>query len=366
MNVREKFFMQEAVKEARKSRLDPTGRVPCVGAIAVLNNEIIGRAFRGQDPTKPNDHAEFILLESELNKDIPLRDATIYTTLEPCTHRGPGKTPCVDHLLKNKVGRVVIGMLDPNPLILGVGFRKLRAANIPTEVFPYDLMSELEALNRFFISKIENDPIHIMMQKMAASLTRCNDPRQSVAALYHLVSCLSNIQKIESGEIPVIGQETAFFQHWLKRARSYDHAQTVRAYIRLPAFKPEELISKNWFGDFYRNLSEMVFAGKLKVFYIFLLPTPTVTEPIATYFEKIKSFAEEIRVIGLDGQHLNPSDLRPSIVLFENQRFAFTHDRADNSAMLQATEWISKEHFALHADHYQRLELASTVFYRRT
>lgn len=357
--------MEAAIKAARNSPEDRSGMIPRVGAVAVLNNKIIGEASRGQIPNGVNDHAEFILLESVLDKNITLRDATIYTTLEPCTHRGKGKTPCVDRLIQRKVGRVVIGMLDPNPIIRGFGFRKLRAANIPTEVFPFDLMAELEDLNRFFISRIETDPIHMMTQEIGVLLTRCKSPRQAVAAEHHLNHCLSNIQKIESGEIPVIGQEAAFFQHWLKRARSYDGAQSVRAYIRLPAFKPEDLITKNWFEDFYRNISEMVHAGKLKVRYIFLLSTSTVTEPTATYFEKIKTFADEIRIIGLSGQHLNPDDLRPSIVLFETQKFAFTHDRADNSAMLQATEWISKEHYERLSHHYQKLELASTVFYRR-
>ena len=185
--------MEATIKAARKSREDHTGKIPRVGAVAVLDNEIIGVAFRGQDPAKPNDHAEFNLLENIGLKDVSLVDATIYTSLEPCTHRSPDKIPCVDRLIDRKVARVVIGMLDPNPIIRGVGFRRLRDANIPTEVFPHRFMSELEDLNRFFISRIENDPVNKAMQEMGILASRCKDQRQSIAAKYHLDGCLHNL-----------------------------------------------------------------------------------------------------------------------------------------------------------------------------
>jgi pyrimidine deaminase RibD-like protein len=365
MTAEEQHFMEATIEAARKSKADPTGKIPRVGAVAVLNKKIIGVAFRGQDPAKENDHAEFNLLENAGLKDVSLVDATIYTSLEPCTHRGPNKTPCVDRLINRKVGRVVIGMLDPNPIIRGVGFRRLRAANVPTEVFPHKFMSQLEDLNRFFISRIENDVVTKRMQEMGVLVSRCRDPRQSVAAEYHLEECLQNLRRIESGEIPIIGQEAAFFEHWLERARRYKDTQNVRAYIRLPAFKPEELLSKNWFEDFYQKLSDMVASDQLRIKYIYLLPTQEVTPPIEMYLDKIKRFADEIRIIRLSGRHLAPEDMRPSLVLFDTQKFAFTHDRADNAAMLQASEWISTKDMDRHTQRYRRLEMASEVYYNR-
>jgi pyrimidine deaminase RibD-like protein len=65
---------------------------PKVAALATADAEILGSAFRGE--TEPGDHAEFALLQKKGIAATRFAGATIYTTLEPCTVRGPGKTPC--------------------------------------------------------------------------------------------------------------------------------------------------------------------------------------------------------------------------------------------------------------------------------
>ena len=145
-------FARLAIEEARRSVAEDDGRPhPLVGAIVVKNGEVLVIAHRGEGE---GDHAEYIALEKRL-PDAAVAGSTIYTTLEPCTTRNHPKIPCVDRLIERKVGRVVIGMLDPDPRITGRGQRKLRKANIITDLFPHDLMAEVEDLNREFTRALE-------------------------------------------------------------------------------------------------------------------------------------------------------------------------------------------------------------------
>lgn len=70
--------------------------------------------------------------------------------MEPCTKRGRGKIPCAERLIDRRVSRVVIGTLDPNVDIRGLGYFALRQAGITIEYFPDPLVAQLEELNREF------------------------------------------------------------------------------------------------------------------------------------------------------------------------------------------------------------------------
>ena len=145
-------FMRMAIEEARKS-VPEDGRVhPKVGVVVVKDGRVLATAHRGE---VPQCHAEYIALEKKLD-EAPLIGATVYTTLEPCTSRNHPKVPCAVRLTERKVGRVVIGMLDPDDRISGRGQRALRRAGIATELFPHELMAEIEELNREFVRDRES------------------------------------------------------------------------------------------------------------------------------------------------------------------------------------------------------------------
>jgi pyrimidine deaminase RibD-like protein len=146
-------FARLAIEEARKSVPENDGRPhPLVGAVVVKNGQVLATAHRGE---AEGNHAEYIALEKRL-ADAAVAGATVYTTLEPCTTRNHPKIPCGDRLIERRVRRVVIGMLDPDPRITGRGQRKLRSANIITDFFPHDLMTEVEELNREFTRNFES------------------------------------------------------------------------------------------------------------------------------------------------------------------------------------------------------------------
>ena len=91
-----------------------------VGSVIVLNNKIIGEGFTS---AYGGNHAEVNAINSVANKEI-LKEATIYVTLEPCSHFG--KTPpCSDLIIKHQIPNVVIGCVDDNLKVAGKGIKKL-------------------------------------------------------------------------------------------------------------------------------------------------------------------------------------------------------------------------------------------------
>lgn len=139
--------MTEAVRQATASKSEDSRPHPRVGVVVVTKDGKVISAHRGE--LGQGEHAEYTALERKM-KDQSVTDATVYTTLEPCTTRNHPKVACAQRLIERRVRRVVIGMLDPNPNILGRGVLQLREAGIEVELFPHNLMKELEELNREF------------------------------------------------------------------------------------------------------------------------------------------------------------------------------------------------------------------------
>lgn len=107
-------------------------------------------------------HAEVNAVRSVRQEDRRfLPDATLYCSLEPCFHHG--KTPpCVDLILQERIGRVVISNTDPNPLVAGQSVAKLRAAGV--EVITGILENEGKWLNRVFFKWIQYKQPYIILK----------------------------------------------------------------------------------------------------------------------------------------------------------------------------------------------------------
>lgn len=120
---------------------------PMVGAVLVHEDRIIGEGYHER---YGQAHAEVNCIKSVKPEDRHLiSDATIYVSLEPCSHHG--KTPpCADLIIENKIKTVVTGSHDPNPLVSGKGITRMRAAGI--EVIENVLRQECDYQNRRFIT----------------------------------------------------------------------------------------------------------------------------------------------------------------------------------------------------------------------
>ena len=94
-----------------------------VGCLIVKDDEIIGEGYT--DPYG-GSHAEVNAIKSVKNQEL-LKSATLYVTLEPCSHHG--KTPpCCDLILSRQIPRVVIGCIDPHEKVCGQGIARLKAS----------------------------------------------------------------------------------------------------------------------------------------------------------------------------------------------------------------------------------------------
>jgi len=137
----DEFYMRRALRLARRGEgwVSPN---PLVGAVLVREDRIIGAGYHRRFG---DAHAEINALRQAQE---PVQGATVYVTLEPCSHFG--KTPpCVEALIASRPARVVIGTADPNPLVAGRGIEALRAAGIATTLGI--LAKECRELNeRFF------------------------------------------------------------------------------------------------------------------------------------------------------------------------------------------------------------------------
>lgn len=170
MNIHEKYISR--CIQLGKSGKATTYPNPSVGCVLVYNDTIIGEGFTS---AYGGPHAEVNAIASVRDTSL-LEKATLYTTLEPCSHFG--KTPpCADLIIKNNIPKVVVGILDPHAKVAGRGVQKLKDANREVIVGvldnecrehhkrfltfhqkgrPYIILKWAETVNRFLAPAKEN------------------------------------------------------------------------------------------------------------------------------------------------------------------------------------------------------------------
>ncbi|TMA59122.1 MAG: bifunctional diaminohydroxyphosphoribosylaminopyrimidine deaminase/5-amino-6-(5-phosphoribosylamino)uracil reductase RibD [Deltaproteobacteria bacterium] len=155
----DKRYLRVACRLARRAagRTSPN---PIVGAVLVRGGRIVGTGFHR---FAGGDHAEIVALKHAGPK---ARGATLYITLEPCNHYGR-TPPCTQALIRAGIKEVVCGTRDPNPLVAGQGFRRLRRAGIKVRVgvLENDCRALIESFAKFITRRLP-----FVTLKLAATL----------------------------------------------------------------------------------------------------------------------------------------------------------------------------------------------------
>lgn len=150
------FFMERALQLA-KNGLGTTYPNPLVGSVIVHNGKIIGEGWHKK---AGEPHAEVNAVNSVKDKSL-LKEATIYVTLEPCSHFG--KTPpCCDLIIANEIPNVVVGTIDPFVKVAGTGIQKLKDSE--KNVIVGVLETECQEINKRFFTFHEKKRPYIILK----------------------------------------------------------------------------------------------------------------------------------------------------------------------------------------------------------
>ena len=160
-------WMALATSQAENAKVESSPN-PAVGCILMLAN--LSKLAVGHTQSIGGPHAEVMALRNAADNGHSTNGATAYVTLEPCCHHGR-TPPCCNALITAGIKKVVVAILDPNPLVAGQGVAKLRAAGIEVEVLPADSAEAIASreLNIGFFSRMIRKTPWVRL-KIAASL----------------------------------------------------------------------------------------------------------------------------------------------------------------------------------------------------
>jgi len=148
-------YMAQALELARKGAgwVDPN---PLVGAVVVSGGEVLATGYHDR---YRGPHAERMAFDYADAHGIDLTGATVIDTLEPCCHVG-SQPACTDLILAHGIARVVVGSVDPNPIVAGKGLRILEEAGV--EVVRDVMREECDTINRHFFHYITTGKPYIV------------------------------------------------------------------------------------------------------------------------------------------------------------------------------------------------------------
>ena len=201
---------------------------PMVGCVIVSNDLIIGEGYHKMFG---GPHAEVNAFDEVENEDL-LSSATLYVSLEPCSHFG--KTPpCVDLIILKKIQRVVIGCRDSNPAVSGKGIDRLKRAGI--EVIEGILENECRWLNKRFFTFHERQRPYVVLkwaQTQDGYIDRIRGEASSRINWVTSETTKSLVHKWRSEEQSIlVGRNTIINDNPSLTVREYDGRNPIRIVI---------------------------------------------------------------------------------------------------------------------------------------
>lgn len=154
--MKSQSYMKLAVRMADRA-VGLTSPNPPVGVIIVKDDQILARGWtqKGGSP-----HAEIHAI-NQISKKAELSGSTLYSTLEPCSHRGKN-LPCIDKIIKYKFKEVIISQKDKNPLVNGKGIKKLKSKGI--KVILKDFNNNIKYTNNIFFNSLNRNKPYISLK----------------------------------------------------------------------------------------------------------------------------------------------------------------------------------------------------------
>lgn len=219
--------MQRCIDLARKG-IRSVAPNPMVGCVLVINNKIIGEGYH---QFFGGPHAEVNAINNVLNTKA-LKKATLYVSLEPCSHMGK-TAPCADLIIKKGIQNVVIGTRDPNPLVGGKGIEKLKNAGI--EVEEGVLQDQCLELNkRFFTFHEKRRPYVILKwaQTLDGFLDRIREDNKQEVNWISAPETKTLVHKWRSEEQSIlVGRNTILNDNPSLTVREYGGTNPIRLVI---------------------------------------------------------------------------------------------------------------------------------------
>lgn len=233
----DEIYMQRCIDLARLG----SGRVapnPMVGAVLVHENQIIGEGYH---QNFGEAHAEVLAIESVKDKTL-LKNATLYVSLEPCSHFG--KTPpCSNLIIQNEIKKVVVGTKDTHAKVNGGGIERLKKAGIDVVVGVLD--KECRDLNKRFFTFHERQRPYVVLkwaQSADGFLDKVRTPEEK--GIHWLSSPETKIlvHKWRSEEQSImVGRKTVQNDNPFLTVREYSGNNPIRIIIDAQLQVPESL-----------------------------------------------------------------------------------------------------------------------------